>query len=128
MKIAIYRFLLVLGLMLPTHAVLAQTTHLNVPVKQIVTIQVNPDTSTTPATQVWAEWLFGTKTATASPVFVVPKGKTLVITDLDLTVNCTAASTSTPLFSISILDPSGAPLHHLSRFKPTSDWPRAVEV
>jgi hypothetical protein len=97
----------------------AQTTHLNVSPKQIVTLQVNPDTAVTPAGQFWSEWLFGVKSGGTAALFVVPKGKTLVVTDLDMTVNCTAASTTKPLFSITIYDATGAPLHHLSRFTPT---------
>ena len=38
-----------------------------------------------------------------------------MITDLDFTVTCTAASTSAPLFAVLISDPSGTPLHFLSR-------------
>lgn len=108
----------VLASLSPSAPALAQATHLNVPVKQMVTVLYSGiwDPSTSTFTPGWAEIRNGVRTDFGKS-YSVPRGLTLVVTDVDVTIRCLSASGSTPLLSTTMLDPGGTPLLFLSRHK-----------
>ncbi|MBC7982575.1 MAG: hypothetical protein H7Y02_01845 [Candidatus Obscuribacterales bacterium] len=120
MRAIVSGLLLALGF-IASSSLYAQTSHLNVPPRQMVTIQANVDAGVTPATQSWGEYLFGVKTGGVGPTFVVPTGKTLVITDFDFTISNNLPATTVnvpPIFNVVILDPAGVAIHYPGRIQP----------
>ncbi len=117
--------LLALGLLAATSAATLQAqTHLGVPAKDMTTIQVNLiDDGSGTLTKLWTEKRFGTATTVTADTYTPSKKETLVITDAEFTVFCSAASASAPLFSPIINDAAGAGWIYPTRFRPTLTTP-----
>ncbi len=88
--------ILALGLLAGSAAASLQAqTHLGVSAKDMTTIQVNlVDDGTCTLTKLWTEKRFGTATTVTADTYTPSKKETLVITDAEFTVYCSAASPS----------------------------------
>jgi hypothetical protein len=94
--------------------------HLGVPAKDLTMIQVNlVDDGSGTLTKLWAEKRFGAATTFTGEAYTIGAKEILVLTDAEFTVQCTAASTSAPLFSPLINDAAGAGFHFPTRFRPS---------
>lgn len=99
----------------------AQATHLNVTPKQMVKINYFGLWDGTTFTAQWSDYNFGVLTGDGTKSFVVPKGKTLILTDIEVTIRCQTAIATAPNLQLGayIADPSGNPVSILNRFIPT---------
>lgn len=122
--------LLALGLLAGSAAIsLTAQTHLGVSAKDMTTIQVNlVDDGTGTLTKLWTEKRFGTATTVTADTYTPSKKETLVITDAEFTVFCSAASPSTPLFSPIINDGAGVGWLYPTRFRPTLTTPGREQI
>lgn len=122
--------LLALGLLAGSAAASLQAqTHLGVSAKDMTTIQVNlVDDGTGSLTKLWTEKRFGTATTVTAETYTPSKKETLVITDAEFTVFCSAASPSAPLFSPIINDAAGAGWLYPTRFRPTLTTPGREQI
>lgn len=103
--------------------------HLGVPAKDMTMIQVNLiDDGTGTLTKFWAEKRFGGATTFTGDAYTIGPKEILVLTDAEFTVQCTAASTSAPLFSPIINDASGTGFHFPTRFRPTLTSPGQEQI
>lgn len=109
---------LVLG---TTPAARAQATHLSVSPKQMVKINYIGIWDGTTFTAQWSDYNFGVLSGDGTASFVVPKGKTLILTDVEVTIRCLSATTGAPNIQLGayIADPAGNPVSILNRFIPT---------
>ncbi len=103
--------------------------HLGVPAKDMTMIQVNlVDDGSGTLTKLWAEKRFGGATTFTGEAYTIGSKEILVLTDAEFTVQCTAASTSAPLFSPIINDASGTGYHFPTRFRPTLSAPGQEQI
>ena len=110
-------------------ATLQAQTHLGVPAKDMTTIQVNLiDDGSGTLTKLWTEKRFGTATTVTAETYTPSRKETLVITDAEFTVFCSAASASAPLFSPIINDAAGAGWIYPTRFRPTLTTPGREQI
>ncbi len=102
-------------------ALQAQTTHLGVSPQQMIKVNYLGIWDGTTFTPVWGDYAAGVNTADNSKGFVVPAGKTLIITDIEVAITCLSAVTTAPSLQLSayIVDPAGNPVCNLNRFVPT---------
>jgi len=96
-------------------------THLGVAPKQMVKINYIGFWDGTTFTTQWSDYNFGVLSGDGTTSFVVPKGKTLILTDIEVTIRCLTALTSEPNIQLGayIADPAGNPVSILNRFIPT---------
>ncbi|MBL0209734.1 MAG: hypothetical protein IPQ13_02305 [Holophagaceae bacterium] len=99
----------------------AQATHLGVFPKQMVKINYLGFWDGTTFTAQWSDYQFGVLTGDGTKSFVVPKGKTLILTDIEVTIRCQTAVTAAPSIQLGayIADPAGNAVSILNRFIPT---------
>ncbi len=99
----------------------AQGTHLGVSPKDMVKINYIGVWDGTAFTAQWSQYNFGSLTGGSTTSYVVPKGKTLVLTDIEVTIRCMSPVTGEPNIQLGayIADPSGNPVSILNRFIPT---------
>ena len=121
MKRALLRLLAAFAVVAFGAGLQAQTSHLGVSTKKIVKLVYTGflDTSTSTFQQGWSENLNGTFGGVNGGAFTVPKGKTLVITDVEATIQCDVAVTRAPsrLFQVSVQDGSATVVAYLPRFQ-----------
>jgi hypothetical protein len=99
----------------------AQVTHLSVSPKQMLKVSYFGFWDGTTFTSQWSDYNFGTLSDDGTKSFVVPKGKTLILTDIEVTIRCQTAMATAPNIQIAayIADPAGTPVSMLNRFVPT---------
>lgn len=99
----------------------AQVTHLSVAPKQMVKINYFGFWDGTTFTAQWSDYQFGVLSGDGTKSFVVPKGKTLILTDIEVTIRCQSAIASAPSIQLGayIADPAGNAVSILNRFVPT---------
>lgn len=99
----------------------AQVTHLSVSPKQMVKINFFGLWDGTAFSSQWSDYQFGVLSDDGTKSFVVPKGKTLILTDVEVTIRCQTATASAPNITLGayIADPAGNPVSILNRFIPT---------
>lgn len=123
MKRTILRLLASLALLLAGLGAQAQSTHLGVSAKKIVKLVYTGfyDPSTSTFSQGWSENLNGAFGGVNGGTFTIPKGKTLVVTDVEATLRCQTAVPSLPniLLQVSVVDGAGTTVAYLPRFLPT---------
>lgn len=101
-------------------ALRAQTTHLNVSPKQMVKINYFAFWDGTTFSSQWSDYNFGVLSDDGTTGFTVPKGKTLILTDIEVTIRCQTAVAAAPNLQLVayIADPGGNPVSALNRFIP----------
>jgi len=101
-------------------AVMAQTTHLGVSPKQMVKVNYFGNWNGATLDQSWSNYQFGVLSGNSINSFVVPKGMTLILTDIEVGITALTASPASPNITLSayIADPSGNPVSALNRFTP----------
>ncbi len=99
----------------------AQGTHLGVPAKNMtVIVGTNITEDGITFTPVWSEERFTSNLAIHGDTYIFSsKDKALVITDVEYTVQCVTASTTTPFISTILNDDTGTGYLYLDRFRPT---------
>lgn len=104
-------------------AVRAQGTHLGVSPKDLVKINYIGIWDGTTFTAQWSDYNFGVLSGDGTKSFVVPKGKTLILTDIEVTIRCQTAVPSAPNIQLGayIADPAGNAVSILNRFIPTRE-------
>ena len=102
-------------------AVMAQTTHLGVSPKQMVKINYVGTWNGATLDASWSSYQFGVLSGNNTNSFVVPKGMTLILTDIEVGITALTATTGSPtiLLNAFIADPNGNPVSALNRFSPT---------
>ena len=103
----------------------AQGTHLSIPAKDMVKINYLGFWDGTTFTAQWSDYNFGVLSGDGTASFVVPKGKTLILTDIEVTIRCQTAVATVPNIQVFayIADPSGNAVSVLNRFIPTRQTP-----
>ena len=98
----------------------AQVTHLNISPKQMVKINYIGFWDGTTFTAQWSDYNFGVLSGDGTKSFVVPKGKTLILTDIEVSIRCLTAVSYAPSTQLGayIADPAGNPVSILNRFVP----------
>ena len=99
----------------------AQITHLGVSPKQMVKINYIGIWDGTTFTSQWSQYNFGSLTGGVATSFVVPKGKILILTDIEVSIRCLTAVSYVPSTQLGayIADPAGNAVSILNRFIPT---------
>ncbi len=102
-------------------ALQAQTTHLGVPPQQLVKLSYIATWDGTTFTSSWSDYTNGVSTTDNPKGFVVPAGKTLIITDIEVMITCLTAATTAPSIQLYgyINDLSATPVSTLTRFIPS---------
>lgn len=102
-------------------AVMAQTTHLGVFPKQMVKINYVGTWNGTILDASWSSYQFGVLNGNNTNSFVVLKGMTLILTDIEVGITALTSTIGSPtiLLNAFIADPNGNPVSVLNRFSPT---------